>query len=70
MNITINSAQLEEVFSHFRVIIYNRDWAAKENDQETYQKYLSEFCGIFTVLVKLGLYDEWIRWNAHNPETR
>ena len=59
MVITIEDENLEMIFSNLKVIKQLRDIYKKNGDELQYEKYLSEFCGIYGVIVLLGLEEEW-----------
>ena len=62
MVITIEDENLEKIFSNLKVIKQLRDMYEKNGDELQYEKYLSEFCGIYGVINLLGLEEEWQQW--------
>ena len=66
MVITIEDENLEMIFSNLKVIKQLRDIYKKNGDELQYEKYLSEFCGIYETLVLLGLEEEWQEWQVKN----
>ena len=64
MVITIEDENLEMIFSNLKVIKQLRDMYKKNGDELQYEKYLSEFCGIYGILVLLGLEEKWQQWQV------
>ena len=62
MQITIDEKNLEEVFSHLKVVKYLRDIYEKDGNEVLYNRFLAEFVGIYGTLNLLGLDDKWSEW--------
>ena len=62
----ITQEQMDEVFKNLSVIISLRDLYESEKNETMYQKYLSEFCAMFSVISIFGLDNEWYAWRIEN----
>ena len=59
--IQIKESQLEDIFSNLKTT--KNLYEIYENmDKVLYERYLSKFVGVYLTLVKLGLDDEWYKW--------
>lgn len=63
--ITIDEKKLEEVFSHLKTVKKLRD-IYEGKDEIFYEKYLSEFIGIYGTLVTLDLEYRWQKWQIEH----
>lgn len=63
--IKINSSNLELIFENLKIIKENRDWCERNGD-DMYEKYLSEFVGIYTTITLLGLENRWQKWQIEH----
>lgn len=61
IQITIDEKNLEQVFSHLKTVKKLRD-TYEGKDEISYEKYLSEFVGIYGTLVFLDLENRWQEW--------
>ena len=61
IQITIDEKNLEQVFSHLKTVKKLRD-TYEDKDEISYEKYLSEFVGIYGTLVFLDLENRWQEW--------
>lgn len=55
IQITIDEENLEKIFSNLKTVKDLRDMYYKNKDEISYEKYLSEFVGIYGTLVFLDL---------------
>lgn len=65
--IQIKESQLEEIFSSLKTTkslceIY------ENKDKILYERYLSEFVGVYLTLFTLGLGDEWSKWQIEHED--
>lgn len=65
--IQIKESQLEEIFSSLKTTkslceIY------ENKDEVLYERYLSEFVGVYLTLFALGLGDEWHKWQIEHED--
>lgn len=65
--IQIKESQLEEIFSSLKTIkslceIY------ENKDKVLYERYLSEFVGVYLTLFAFGLDDEWHKWQIEHED--
>ena len=65
IQITIDEKNLEQAFSHLKTVKELRD-IYKDRDEISYEKYLSEFVGIYGTLTYLGLEEEWQKWQIEH----
>ena len=65
IQITIDEKNLEKVFSNLKTVKELRDTYEGE-DEIFYEKYLSEFVGIYGTLVFLDLEDRWQKWQIEH----
>lgn len=61
IQITIDEKNLELVFSHLKTVKKLRD-IYENKDEVAYEKYLSEFVGVYGTLVFLDLEGRWQEW--------
>lgn len=65
--IQIKESQLEEVFSSLKTT--KNSCKKYENiDKVLYERYLSEFVGVYLTLFTLGLGDEWHKWQIEHED--
>ena len=69
IQITIDEKKLEEVFSHLKTVKNLRDMY-EGKDEISYEKYLSEFVGIYGTLVLLDLENRWQKWQIEYDKTK
>lgn len=67
IQITIDEKDLEAVFFNLKNIKKLRNSYEGENEFY-YEKYLSEFIGIYTTLVYLGLEERWQIWQIKHQD--
>ena len=60
--IIIKRENLEEVFSNLKVIKSLMNLYREDEDKLHYEKYLSEFVGIYCAICALELEEEWQKW--------
>lgn len=65
IQITIDEKNLEQVFSHLKTVKNLRD-IYEGRDIIFYDKYLSEFIGIYETLVLLDLENRWQKWQIEH----
>ena len=65
IQITIDEKNLEQVFSNLKTIKKLRD-IYKGRNEISYEKYLSEFVGIYGTLVFLDLENRWQKWQIEH----
>lgn len=65
IQITIDEKNLEQVFSHLKTVKKLRD-IYESKDEISYEKYLSEFVGVYGTLVFLDLEDRWQKWQIEH----
>ena len=65
IQITIDEKNLEQAFSHLKTVKKLRD-IYEGKDEISYEKYLSEFVGIYGTLVYLNLEDRWQKWQIEH----
>lgn len=65
IQITIDEKNLEQAFSHLKTVKKLRDIYENE-DEIAYEKYLSEFIGIYGTLVYLDLENRWQKWQIEH----
>ena len=63
--LTINRSDLEHVFRNLKTVKNIKDAYEGDPDRITYEKYLSEFVGIYCAIVTLGLVTEWDEWQLN-----
>ena len=63
--ITIDEKNLEQVFSNLKTVKKLRD-TYEGKDEISYEKYLSEFVGIYGTLVFLDLENRWQKWQIEH----
>ena len=68
--ITIKRENLEEVFSNLKVIKSLMNLYREDEDKLHYEKYLSEFVGIYCAICTLGLEEEWQKWQIEYDKTK
>lgn len=66
IQITIDEEDLEKIFSNLKTVKDLRDMYYKNKDEISYEKYLSEFVGIYGTLVYLNLEDRWQKWQIEH----
>lgn len=66
IQITIDEENLEKIFSNLKTVKDLRDIYYKNKDEISYEKYLSEFVGIYGTLVYLNLEDRWQKWQMQH----
>lgn len=66
IQITIDEENLEKIFSNLKTVKDLRDMYYKNKDEISYEKYLSEFVGIYGTLVYLNLEDRWQKWQIEH----
>ena len=66
IQITIDEKNLEKIFSNLKTVKDLRDIYYKNKDEISYEKYLSEFVGIYGTLVYLNLEDRWQKWQMQH----
>lgn len=66
IQITIDEENLEKIFSNLKTVKDLRDMYYKNKDEISYEKYLSEFVGIYGTLVYLNLEDRWQKWQMQH----
>lgn len=66
IQITIDEEDLEKIFSNLKTVKDLRDMYYKNKDEISYEKYLSEFVGIYGTLVYLNLEDRWQKWQMQH----
>ena len=62
IQVEIDEKNLEEVFSHLKVVKGLRDIYQKNGNEVLYDRFLAEFVGIYSTLTLLGLEDRWQEW--------
>ena len=62
IQVAIDEKNLEEVFSHLKVVKDLRDIYEKDGNEVLYDRFLAEFVGIYGTLNLLGLEDKWQEW--------
>ena len=60
--ITIKRENLKDVFSNLKVVKSLMNLYREDEDKLSYEKYLSEFVGIYCVICTLELEEEWQKW--------
>lgn len=65
IQITIDEKNLEQVFSNLKTVKKLRD-IYEGKDEISYEKYLSEFVGIYGTLVFLDLEERWQKWQIEH----
>lgn len=65
IQIAIDEKNLEQAFSHLKTVKELRD-IYKDRDEISYEKYLSEFVGIYGTLIYVGLEEEWQKWQIEH----
>lgn len=60
--ITIKRSDLHKAFEHLETTKDLRDIYEAKKDELQYQKYLSEWIGMLTIICDLGLLSEQTRW--------
>ena len=66
IQITIDEENLEKIFSNLKTVKDLRDMYYKNKDEIFYEKYLSEFVGIYGTLVFLDLENRWQKWQIEH----
>lgn len=66
IQIIIDEENLEKIFSNLKTVKDLRDMYYKNKDEIFYEKYLSEFVGIYGTLVYLNLEDRWQKWQIEH----
>ena len=66
IQIIIDEENLEKIFSNLKTVKDLRDMYYKNKDEIFYEKYLSEFVGIYGTLVYLNLEDRWQKWQMQH----
>lgn len=56
---TITQSQLDKVLENLSNVRSIMEFEKKDGNEESHQRWLSEFCGILSVLINLGLVGEW-----------
>ena len=67
--IRIKESQLEDIFSNLKITksLYE---IYENKDKVLYERYLSEFVGVYLTLVTLGLDDEWYKWQFEHGDEK
>lgn len=65
--IQIKESQLEEIFSSLKTT-KNLCEIYENIDKVLYERYLSEFVGVYLTLFTLGLGDEWHKWQIEHED--
>ena len=68
--ITIRRENLEDVFSNLKVIKSLMNLYREDEDKLHYEKYLSEFVGIYCAICTLELEEEWQKWQIEYDKTK
>lgn len=66
IQITIDEENLGKIFSNLKTVKDLRDMYYKNKDEISYEKYLSEFVGIYGTLVYLNLEGRWQKWQVEH----
>ena len=66
IQIIIDEENLEKIFSNLKTVKDLRDMYYKNKDEIFYEKYLSEFVGIYGTLVYLNLEGRWQKWQVEH----
>lgn len=64
----IKGSDLEKVFESLKLVKINM-YLFENEDKILYEKYLSEFVGIYCAIFQLGLEDEWQKWQMEYDES-
>lgn len=68
--ITIKCKNLEDIFSNLKVVKSLVGLYRRRDDELHYEKYLSEFVGIYCAICTLGLEEEWQKWQIEYEKTK
>ena len=66
IQIIIDEENLEKIFSNLKTVKDLRDMYYKNKDEIFYEKYLSEFVGIYGTLVYLNLESRKKKWQVEH----
>lgn len=68
LTINIKREDLEDVFKNLKAIKTIRDSYEEEGNIILYERYLSEFVGIYCTLISLNLVNEWDMWQINHMD--